>query len=239
MWEIVICDSDEVFVERVEETVTSFYAKREMEIHIQVYPDGYTIIPAINEPMDVIFLSTRLSDVSGFCIAALLRTRRLKRDSKIVFLGEEDGDVFESFTYQPFSFIRKCRWESEAEDVLSHLWACDHRERSVQVMYQRKRKQVRVSSIMYIEAYGHSLTVWCTKGESYRFHGRMAEYEERLKGYYFVHSAKSYLVNCAYVHGIKDTVQLKNGFEIPCSKSCSTKTRQMWYRYMQEMARAL
>jgi DNA-binding LytR/AlgR family response regulator len=239
MWEIVICDSDEAFVEKVKEKLTGFYAKRGMGIRIKVYPNGYSLIPDVDEPMDLILLSTRLSDLDGYIIAELIRTRRSKLESKIVFLGEKDSDVFGAFDYEPFGFIRKSHWEEEAEATLSRLWACDHRERSIEVIYQKTRKRVRVSSIMYIEKQEHSLTVWCTQGESYRFKARMADYERLLEGYYFVHSSRSFLVNCAYVHGIKDTVMLKNGSEIPCSKSCRAQVREMWKRYMKEMAHAL
>jgi DNA-binding LytR/AlgR family response regulator len=221
------------------ETLHNFYEERGMEIQIRIYPDGYSLIPDVDTPMDLILLDTRLSDLNGYIIAELLRTRRSKRDSLIVFLGDPKSDVYEAFSYLPFGYIRKDHWAEESGALLARLWRYDHRERSVEVVYQRKRKRVRVSSIMYIEGQGHSLTVFCTQGENYRFRGRMAEYEALLDGYYFVRSAKSFLVNCAYVRGITNRVELKNGCEIPCSKSCTAQTRQMWDRYMQEMARGL
>jgi DNA-binding LytR/AlgR family response regulator len=189
--------------------------------------------------MDLILLGTQLSDLSGYIIAQLIRTRCLKRDTALVFLGEDDSDVFGAFAYRPFDYIRKDHWDTEADTMLARLWQYDHRDRSIEVMFQRKKKSVRVSSIMYIEGQGHSVIVCCTNDESYRFRGRMAEYEERLDGYYFVRSAKSFLVNCAYVKGITNRVWLKDGSEIPCSKSCTAQTRQMWNRYMQEMARVV
>jgi DNA-binding LytR/AlgR family response regulator len=194
---------------------------------------------SLDNVMDLILLSTRLSDINGYAIAELIGTRWSKRESKLIFLGEEGSDVLAAFAYQPFGYIPKNQWDARAENVLWRLWRCDHRERSVEVLYQKKKKYVRVSNIMYIEVQGHSLTVWCERGECYRFTGRLSEYEKLLEGYYFVRSSKSFLVNCAYVHGITDMVRLKNGCEIPCSRSYSSGIRQMWDRYMREMAHAL
>lgn len=239
MWEIVICNSDGIFVERIQKTLTVFYGEHEMKIRIRVYPDAASLISDVDEPMDLILLSTQLSDMDGYLLAELLRTRKSKQESKLIFCGEEDGDVFAAFSYLPFGYIRKNRWDTEADDVLVRLWKYDHRERSIEVVYQRKKKRVRVSDIIYIEGQGHGLTVCCAQGETYHFRGRMAEYEALLDGYYFVHSAKSYLVNCAYVKGITSKVWLKDGGQLPCSRSCAAQTKRMWERYMREMAHAL
>ena len=74
MWEIVICESDENFAALLTEKVKAFYNAREFEIATRIYPDGQSFIDALDQleqSMDLIFLNTRLSDMSGFAAASL------------------------------------------------------------------------------------------------------------------------------------------------------------------------
>lgn len=238
MWEIVICDADEVFVQTLEEKLTEFYRECGLEIHVRTYAEGYSFLEDVDEPMDLIFLSTRLPKLDGYLLAEVIRSRPSKKDSMIVFLGEQDGDVFGTFPYRPFDYIRKNCWEDTLPPMLKRLWQYDHRERSIRIRYQRKERLVRVSDIRYIESQGHDLTVHCMHGEAYRFRGRLSELEEVLEGYYFVRTAKSFLVNCAHVQEMTNRIALRDGSELPCSKSCNGQAKQMWQRYMREMQRA-
>lgn len=237
MWEIVICDADESFVEEVKKRVSAFYGERGMEIRITKYLDAYAFIEDVDKPMDLILMGTKQNKVDGYVLSDVIRSRPAKKNTILVFLGEKDEDVFGAFVYRPFDYIRKHRWEIDLPVMLQRLWKADHRQRSVEIRYQRKTRRVRVSDIMYIEGQGHDLTVYCTRGENYRFRAKMAEYEKQLQGYYFVHSAKSFLVNCAYVKEVSDRVTLNDGSEIPCSKSCMAQIKQMWQRYMKEIMR--
>jgi DNA-binding LytR/AlgR family response regulator len=239
MWEIAICESDLEFVEQIEQKLNEFYKVNKKEIRIKKFADGCSLIDCINNPMDLIFLSTRLRDVDGYSIAELICSRYSKKGSYIVFLGRDDSDVATAFLFQPFGFITKDRWYEEADVVLTRLWQHDHRKRSVEITTCKARTQVRISDIMYIEIRKKTLMFCCTKGKSYCFTAQIRDYEMLEDGYYFVHSTKSFLVNCAYVKGIKGMVYLKDGTILPCSDSCSKKMRWMWNRYMIDTMREL
>jgi DNA-binding LytR/AlgR family response regulator len=238
MWEIVICDADEAFVETLKEKLEAFYGNRGFAIHLTVYRDAFSFIEGIdNQPMDLIFMSTQMPKLDGYLLSEVIRSRPGKRDSILVFLGDQDKDVFGAFAYQPFDYIRKQYWEEMLPVTLKRLWRMDHRKRGVEICYQRKRRWLRVTDIICIEGQGHYLTFHCVKGETYRFRGRMADYEQLLCGYYFVHSAKSFYINCAHIKEIRSMVLMKDGTKIPCSKSCGAQTKRMWHRYMREMMR--
>jgi DNA-binding LytR/AlgR family response regulator len=239
MWEIAICESDPEFVELMEQTLKAFYRAHKKEIRIRRYADGCSLIDSVDETMDLIFLSTGLLDVDGYSIAELICSRYSKKGSYIVFTGREEFGIETAFLFQPFGFVMKERWQKDAGAVLNRLWRHDHRKRSLEMGKRRKRTPVRLSEIMYIEIRKKTLLFCCTHGESYRFTAQIRDYEMLEDGYYFVHSTKSFLVNCAYVKGIRGMVYLKDGTILPCSVSCSKKTRRMWKDYMRDTMREL
>lgn len=239
MWEIAICNSDTAFVEELSNRLHDFYQKRDLEIRVKPYLTGEAFLNNVNEPVDLLFLDTRLSDISGYVIAELLRNRQDREETFIIFISGHDEDVFEAFCYHPFGYIRKNEYNEVLEKELHRLWKVDHRDRSVWVTWHRKKRLVRIADIMYIENQGHNLTVHCVRNESFRFRKRLAYFDERLKDYYFVRSTTSYLVNCAYVKDIADQVILLDGSEIPCSKARKGQTEKMWQRYIREMTHCL
>lgn len=237
MWDVVICDSDEFFVHFLRKRIEEFYEERDFEVKVRSYSNGHRFMDALekeDEPMDLIFLNTKLSDMSGFVVAELIRLADERKRGVLIFLGEDGTDVFQSFLYQPFWYIKKNEWFKELDKALQQLWKIDLRERSLRVRNNRVSSYVRVAEIVFIESDGHYLRFHCVDGD-YRFRSSMKYYEERLMCYYFVHPSKSYLINCAYVDRFEDKVIMKDGSMIPCSKSKKAEAQKMRERYVHEI----
>lgn len=236
MWEVVICDSDKNFVSVMKKYVHEFYNERKLETNISVYTEGAALLDAVaGQKVDLLFVNTRLSDMHGFVLAEKLRGQEDKKNTSLVFLSDHDEDVFDSFMYRPFGYMRKTQVKSDLDRILHRLWRVEHADKSITVRHQRTQKLLRIQDIMYIESQGHYVSIHCVDGNVYRFRGRMAEYEELLQGSFFVHSAKSYLVNCACIAEIKEQVVLTDETELPCSKTRKNEVKKMCDLYLKEL----
>lgn len=235
MWEVVICDSDKQFASQLEKQVHFFYQERKLETKVQIYTDGASIMNSGEKKADLILLNTRLSDMNGYKVAEFIRGQENRKNTSLIFLSDHDEDVFEAFVYQPFGYVRKRKVEEELEQNLNRLWQNNHARRSITVRHQRVQKLIRIQDITYVESQGHYISIHCVDGEVYRFRGRMAEYEQLLAGCFFVHSAKSYLVNCAFVKSVGEKVVLGDGTEVPCSKSRKSDVKKMHGMYLKNL----
>lgn len=240
MLEIVICDSEKAFAIQMQEMLREFYDTRQQPTSIRIFRDGHSLMQALDleESMDLVFLNTRLRDMSGFIVADLLRLSPDKKNCRLVFMSDEGEEVFHSFFYQPVWFIRKNCLKEDLPRALNRLWALDHRDRSIRVHEGRKLRCIRVDKLMYIASDGHYLWMQCTDGR-YRIRGSMKEFEESLREFYFVHPTKSFLINCAFVDSIADKVVMRNGDEIPCSKGKKAEAVRMRERYINEVEHCL
>ena len=237
MWEVMICDSDKNFVSKLNAYVQDFYSERGLETNIQGYTDGTALLDAVaGQKVDLLFLNTRLSDMHGFVLAGKIRSQSDKKDTSLVFLSDHDEDVFDSFMYRPFGYMRKTQTKNDLDRIMHRLWNVKHADRSITVRHQRTQKLLRIPDIMYMESQGHYLSIHCADGEVYRFRGRMAEYEELLQGSFFVHSAKSYLVNCVFIAEVKEQVRLTDNTMLPCSKTRKNEVKKMCDVYLKDLA---
>ncbi|MCI7323194.1 MAG: DNA-binding response regulator [Lachnospiraceae bacterium] len=240
MLEIVICDSDSGFTDMLETKLKDFYACRDYGVSVRNFSDGQSAMRALGEagPLDLLFLNTKLADMSGFVVADMVQLSPGKKDCRLIFMSSSQEDVFETFFYQPVWFIRKQFVDEELEKALNRLWALDHRKRSILIHEGRSTRYVRIEDIQYFESEGHYLCVK-TEKESYRIRGSMIRYEELLRGYYFVHPSKRYLVNCAHVASASDKILMKDGSEINCSKGKKAEVKRVLERYLEEVQHCL
>jgi DNA-binding LytR/AlgR family response regulator len=236
MWDIAICESDYSFAEQVENKLNNFFSHHEMEIRIQKYFDSVSFIDELEQPRDLILLCTKLSDANGYSVARLICDNNTRQGNNIIFLGEDDANISTAFEFWPFGYIKKVNWNKNSDEVLTRLLVRDHLERSVEVLLFQQKKQIKVTSIIYIQRKGHYLNFYCLRNEFYHFRGELEKYDRLLRGYYFVHVTKTYLVNCAYIKEISDIVRFKDGTVIRCSKAYRENARNMWFRYLKEMS---
>lgn len=240
MLEIVICDPDKKFAGQLKDKLTTFYESHQHPANIRIFQDGHSIMQALDldTAMDLVFLNTRLRDMSGFVVAELLGLSPDKKNCRLIFMSDEGEEVFQAFFYQPVWFLRKKQLKQDLERALNRLWALEHKDRSIQVHEGRALRCIRVDKIMYIASDGHYLWVQCVDNR-YRIRGSMRHYEELLKDYYFVHPTKSYLVNCAYMESIASKVIMRDGTVISCSKGKKAEALLMRERYIREIEHCL
>ena len=88
MLEIVICDSEATFSGLLAEKIKDFYDRHDHAATIRLFSDGHSFMRAMDEeePIDMLFLNTKLSDMSGFVVADLVRLSPVKRNCQLIFL---------------------------------------------------------------------------------------------------------------------------------------------------------
>ena len=232
MWNIAICDSDKKFAEKFGEQVVRFYREKNLEVELKYFEDGNDFSEATEYPANLIFLNTRLADVDGYSLAAQLR--RSRPNVFLVFLSDYDEDVYKAFSYRPFQYIRKAKWSEELVKVLQELWYEEHQKSAIRIQRKRGDLMIPVENIIYMESKGHYIHIHCNT-EDYQVRDKLSNYEDRLKSLYFVHTSKSFLINCAYIESIGVAVRLKNGKEMTCSKSRRQEAEKILQKYLEEI----
>lgn len=233
MWNIVICDQDELYAQHLAKALSEFYETRSFETNIRIFLDGNTMVDSPNEDLDLILLNTRPGGGRmDYVLAKQIQANHPK--AQIIFMSDYDDDIFEAIKYHPFCYIRKMHWRRELIAALENLWETIHKGHFLQIKLKRRIVAIMIDDIMYLESSGHYVVFHCTR-ETYRTREKLPYFIEKLKGMYFVQPSKSFLVNCDYVDKCTDKFILKNGEEIVCTKTRYRATIDFYKKYVREM----
>ncbi|MBD5476411.1 MAG: response regulator transcription factor [Lachnospiraceae bacterium] len=229
---IAICDDDADFADNLKALMEKELAALHVSPVISVYNDGAVFI-ADRLECDAVFLDIDMPAVNGFDIAEQINRMG---ETLIVFVTMHDELVYSSIKFQPFRFIRKSHLAGELPEVLSALnkTMCK-RNAGRKFGFQTKTGTVflDVSSIEYIEIYGHWLHVCVDGGEDLECYGSLSEFEKELAPFDFIRTHKSYLVNCKYIYAIeKGHIVLDDKTEILLSRYRAGEVRDKFRSYI-------
>lgn len=229
---IAICDDDAKFTDRLKVFIEKELGARNVTPHICVYHDGGAFI-ADHAACDAVFLDIDMPSVNGFDIAERINGMG---DALIVFVTMHDELVYSSIRFRPFRFVRKTHLEQELPEVLDDLNREVYKRSAGRKFEFRTQTGVvflDVSTIVYIEIYGHWLHVCVDGGEDLNCYGSLAELEKELAPFDFIRTHKSYIVNCKYIYAIeKGQIVLDDGIKILLSRYRAGEVRDKFRRYV-------
>lgn len=230
---IAICDDDVKFTDKLKAFIEKGLGEQNVIPHIFVYHDGEVLLTD-HEVYDAVFLDIDMPSVNGFDVAGQINNHT--GEPLIVFVTMHDELVYSSIRFRPFRFVRKDHLESELPDVLADLntEVCKRSAgRKFEFRTQTGTVFLDVSTIEYIEIYGHWLHVCVDGGEDLECYGSLAELEKQLAPFDFIRTHKSYLVNCKYIYAIeKGQVILDDRTKILLSRYRAGEVRDIFRRYI-------
>ena len=229
---IAICDDDADFADNLRALMEKELASLHVSPVISVYNDGETFI-ADRPKCDAVFLDIDMPALNGFDIAEQINRMG---ETLIVFVTMHDELVYSSIKFRPFRFIRKSHLTDELSEVLSALnkTICK-RNAGRKFEFQTRSGSVflDISSIEYIEIYGHWLHVCVDGGEDLECYGSLSEFEKELAPFDFIRTHKSYLVNCKYIYAIeKGQIVLDDKTKILLSRYRAGAVRDKFKNYI-------
>lgn len=215
-----ICDDEPTILNYLNNHISNGLKQQGADIHIDTFTSGRNLLDAYKaEPFDMVFLDIDMPEISGFDVAEKINGIG---EPLIVFVTSHDELVFSSIRFRPFRFIRKTYLENELPETLEAVInEVTKRNSGSKFTFQTKTGEVFVdlSSVEYIEIYGHWLKVCIKDDEPLECYGSLSDFERQLEEYDFVRTHKSYLVNCKFIFVIeKNQVVLDDKTVIPLSR---------------------
>lgn len=218
MIHIAICDDEKDFVEHLKGLLERYAADTGEEIKITVYYDGMELTERYDTTIDLIFLDIQMKLLNGLKAAGYIR--QMDENVDIIFLTTLTQYGLEGYKYQAANYIIKpiqyVRLKAEMEQ-----WQKRHRKPdspSIVIANDTGKYKVFLKSLRYVETFNRNL-LFHTEQENIVCYRSMKEVQQELGGEGFARCHTSYLVNLAYVSGIKKLeVELITGETLPISQ---------------------
>lgn len=218
MIHIAICDDEEKFVSHLTALIRRYAAENSEEIKITAYYDGLELIEKYDITIDLIFLDIQMKLVDG--LHAAERVRRLDGNVGIIFLTTLIQYGLEGYKYQAIDYIIKpmkyVRLKMELDGFMARR--CLEKNPSIYISNDSGKYKVLLNTLRYIETFNRNLMVHAEQ-ENIVCYKSMKEMTQELLAYHFVRCHSSYLVNLAYVKGVKKLeITLITGETLPISQ---------------------
>lgn len=230
---IIICDDEMVFVKKMRdeiERVCAILAVGQYEIKEYIAAEELLSNEA-SEDFYIFFLDIDMPIISGFELAQKISEKY--NNYSLVFVSSKNELVFQSFDYNPVSFIRKSHLREELYKIMKKILSEEIKQkRNLLLERDNSIVSVKLSEIIYISNDKNYINYYTQKGV-YRARQSMKEVEVELQKAGFIRIHKSYLINYMYIEGMpKDFVELSNGTKLSVSKKRYEDILEQWYKIL-------
>ena len=232
MLNIVICDDNKIFLDKLEKKINIFLHDRKIKHQITRFYNTESILQSNISQVDVIFLDVNFDIMSGIDVAYILR--KISQKFILIFISgyieyAPTGDQVNALRY-----ILKNQldlfFDEAMEEVLKQLGFFRNK---MTFKFIGGEKVIYTDNILYIESSLHEVRFHFLNDTSdqYYFYATLNSVQAQLPQDEFIRIHQSYLVNVKYFLNAKNYRALLTGnIELPISqKLFSTVKKQLFF----------
>lgn len=173
------------------------------EFRIQTFATGTEFLAAYQPIYDIVFMDINMPGRNGMDTAAALR--KLDVAVILIFVTNMVRYAAQGYDVDAMAFLLKpVSYENFSLKLRRALSRCSGRQvPDLCVTTTDGVRRVSIGRIKYIETSGHYLIYHTTEG-NFTTYGNMKDAEARLDSHRFIRCNRCYLVNLAFVRGIRD-----------------------------------
>ncbi|WP_053986033.1 LytR/AlgR family response regulator transcription factor [Niameybacter massiliensis] len=238
MIKIAICDDELLYIDKIESILNLIAHKNILEITIDKYQSGETLLASINNSnvsYDLIFLDILLGSTNGIQIAKLLKP--LSPQTRIIFLTSSSEYVFEGYDVEAFHYLLKPPNTEKIEELLLKYLSILSSKDIFYFPVKTKQgiENFLLTEITFFETFNRIITMHLKNGQSRTFYAKLDDLEIQLNTSGFIRSHRSYLVALKYIQEIKyNEIYLTTNQVIPISRRNITSIKNLFFEYLMQ-----
>ena len=230
-----VCDDDSYFTSKIVNIIKNV-VDNNRNIEITVFDNGDDLLEYCDKTrVDAIFLDIDMPFMTGFDVADTLQ--KYKDNILIVFITSHEDKVYQSWSYQPFWFVRKSCL-SDLEIVIPKLTAkIDYENKKKNCFHKFKTEksliELDINALTVIESIRHDIIIKYREGKEQQVRCKICDAENQLRDLDIVRVQNGILVNCRYISKVTSReVVLLNGDRINLSRKRNEIVRDVFQRFM-------
>lgn len=229
MYQIIICDKDNVFRKKLCHQLEKVIKKLcYIECCIIQCEKAEQVKDMFRkkEQVDLLFLGIELEKGLGFELGKYIREKLHNYHTQIVYVSEKPEYAMELFETMAFDFLLKPVSVEKLQNTMERFLNMQKKTEDI-FQFKNGNRQTTISydKIMYFQSVSPRLLL-CTTNETAEFYGKLDDIEEQLPEY-FIRIHKSYIVNTHYVKkSCYNGVTLLDEQKLPISRSYKERIRK-------------
>ena len=224
---IAVCDDNKKDIKRLQSLIRKYDEVNHTGLTISEYKSGTELLDAISrgEETDIIFLDINMDDMDGLSVAK--RIREIDDDVPIILVTAFMNYALDGYKVKASRFLIKDDLDKTFTECMDDICG-EIRKKSKIITFSCVEGDMRLkaSDIILIETSGRKNLIRL-QNQTYQIYEKLDVLEEMLKGYGFLRTHNSFLVNMAHIRGINSYVlTLDDGRQLPVPKARYKQVRQ-------------
>lgn len=235
---LFVCDDDKETVTTLHKRITKFFGS-DIVCDVKMFYDGESLLKhCMKDCPDAVFLDIDMPNLNGFEVCSELQS--IYENIFIVFVTSHEDKVYQSWSYNPFWFVRKTHLE-DLNIVLPKLLSRITKEKSkstsiVNLSVNNRIVQIDLDEVMYIEAFDHDINIVSKSGTVSTFRCKLSDAEVQLLPYDMIRIQKGVLVNLKFISRVTSReVTLTNNMIFSLGRDRVTDVKKRFSDYMRRL----
>ncbi len=234
--QILLCDDDVGFLDRMEEALVSVCRKLDKQICVERFFSGENLTAETLRRCDLAFFDIDLESCNENGVEIARRMRQVGGKGLIFFVTNFIEYAPEGYEVQAFRYILKRDLDQMLERyMMEALEKLTESSEVLQLFWRGELVEISLKDILYLEVLQHQVSVVVQKsgtkddGKTYTVGASLSEFEECLEPFGFLRVHKSYLVNMRHIRRFQCRgVELQNGICVAVSEKNYAKQKQKY-----------
>ena len=221
---IAVCDDESRALAIISASVGGIFEDMGVPISLERFLSPQELLERMDtRAFDLIFLDISMPGMDGVDLGRAIQS--MGSTAAIVFVSSRSDRVFDTFSVQPFGFVRKGHFLDDLNEVIGRFAARQGRRReggeTVCFRDGHGSVSIDISRVKYIECVRNTQVLYFDGGApQHRVYSRMETLERELKDLGFIRVHRGYLVNSAFIGRFDaKTLLLTTGEELPVGRS--------------------
>ncbi len=229
MIHIAVVEDDQNYADQIMSYLDRFAQENQLDIRTQCFRDGMEIAEGYTPVYDVILLDIEMPLLDGMSTAEHIRQK--DPDVILIFITNLAQYAIRGYSVNALDYVLKpVGYAAFAMKLQKACRILAGREtRYVLLTDEQESRRISVSNIRYIEVADHQLIYHTTAGDFFQF-GTLRKLEDELGGG-FARCNHCYLLNLAYVDGIREDCVLLGADTLKISRAKKKQFMQMLSDY--------
>lgn len=233
---IAVCDDEAKALTIISASVTHIFENIGIEVSLESFMGHLELLERVGKrAFDLIFLDISMPKMDGIKLGKAIQ--KSGSTAEIVFISNRTDRMFETFSVEPFGFVRKNHFIEDLNEVIMRFVE-KHKvnQESDMVWFHdgHGTLAVDISRVKYIECIRNMQVLhFGDEVAEHKIYSRMETLAEELKKHGFIRIHKSYLVSGKFIKRFDSKVLiLTTGEELPVGRSRLQEAKAEYLAYV-------
>lgn len=219
---ILVCDDEPSFCNKVSESVTAWFSEHEINANCAVFNDPSQVLAAAElNSFQIAFLDVEMEPLNGIELGKILK--QASPDILIIYISAYLEFAIDGYSVKAFRYILKRDFDFSLPACLTAaLQELSSNKRFFTFKQHNKLCNIFYDDIFYFESDLRKIHLWGSNPNEClgSFYDKLSSFVPQLEPLGFLQTGRSYLVNMRHIKQIVNyTVLLENGISLNASRS--------------------